>query len=331
MSDGFAKIYTSMLRSTVWVGQKKHVKLTWITMLALADAVGYVSSSIPGLARDAECTIEEVEEALRIFLSPDPYSRTKVQEGRRITEADGGWVIINHKKYRELRSRKAIAHSQAQARYEEKRRQGRQAKALDVAERPEEVTERQPPIRSISDIKHDAPDAQKQKQKQKTGSDHDPPSLRAALAFEPATDSRLGAPKDLSGSARATAPPPSARPIFEPVTATSTIVPIGARSHFVPSDWYPKPRHEVRAVESGLVVEVEVEKFRLHEFEKAYVDWDRGFDRWLIKARQIAETDRFKRQQQSARGGTTTQRLQPDNGVTGWESDELADDDDEVA
>lgn len=73
-------------------------------MLALADRHGEVFASVPGLARRAGVTIDETEKALQCLLSPDPYSRTKDFDGRRIEEIDGGWVLLNHPKYRALMS-----------------------------------------------------------------------------------------------------------------------------------------------------------------------------------------------------------------------------------
>lgn len=72
-------------------------------MLAMADKNGRIWSSIPGLANRARVSIQEAEEALETFLSPDPYSRTPEHEGRRIEPIDGGWALLNHAKYRALR------------------------------------------------------------------------------------------------------------------------------------------------------------------------------------------------------------------------------------
>jgi hypothetical protein len=101
MSYGYTKLFgTALLQSSVWQ-EDLHVKVVWITMLSLADAHGIVSASVPGLARTAGVTIEQCEEALAKFLAPDKYSRTKDYEGRRIAEVDGGWLLLNHKKYRQ--------------------------------------------------------------------------------------------------------------------------------------------------------------------------------------------------------------------------------------
>lgn len=96
----FTKLFGSILDSTVWQ-QPGHVRLVWITMLAMKDIDGVVEASIPGLAKRAGVSIDEAESALAALMAPDPYSRTKDYEGRRIAEVDGGWRVLNHHKYRE--------------------------------------------------------------------------------------------------------------------------------------------------------------------------------------------------------------------------------------
>ena len=73
--------------------------------MALADKNGEVMASIPGLADISRVTLEECEAALTAFLSPDKYSRTKTDEGRRIQEIKGGWFLINHPEYRAMASK----------------------------------------------------------------------------------------------------------------------------------------------------------------------------------------------------------------------------------
>ena len=116
MSDGFVKIYESILQSTIWL-ESPEIKVVWFTMLALKDQEGIVHASIPGLAKTAGVSVEDCETALKKFLSPDPYSRTKDFEGRRIQERDGGWFLINHAKYRDQRTKKQIDDAERQARH----------------------------------------------------------------------------------------------------------------------------------------------------------------------------------------------------------------------
>ncbi|WDS36216.1 hypothetical protein [Pseudoxanthomonas sp.] len=103
MSDTYTKLFSSITESTVW-GEPYATRIVWVTMLAMADASGDVYGAIPGLARRANVTLEEVETALQSFMSPDPYSRTKDDDGRRIVEIAGGWRLINHAKYGSVRN-----------------------------------------------------------------------------------------------------------------------------------------------------------------------------------------------------------------------------------
>jgi len=96
---GYTKLFTEIIMSTVW-REKDHVRLLWITMLALKDRWHVVNASLPGLADSARITIAECEDALKVLSSPDAHSRTKDFEGRRIEECDGGWTILNGEKYR---------------------------------------------------------------------------------------------------------------------------------------------------------------------------------------------------------------------------------------
>jgi len=102
MSITFTKLFSSITESTIWC-EDSDVRVVWITMLAMADKNGRVWSSLPGLAKRAAVTLEKTKEAIELFLSPDEYSRTKNNEGRRIEDIDGGWRLLNHAKYREIR------------------------------------------------------------------------------------------------------------------------------------------------------------------------------------------------------------------------------------
>lgn len=97
---GYTKLFQSIIHSTIW-REPDHVRLIWITMLALADKKGTVEASIPGLADLARVTLEECEEAIEKLKSPDKYSRNQDFDGRRIDETPGGWLLLNHDYYRE--------------------------------------------------------------------------------------------------------------------------------------------------------------------------------------------------------------------------------------
>lgn len=103
MAVAYTKLFNSIITSTIWSEDDK-TRIVWITMLALADKNGEVQGSIPGLARLAGVSVEACGKAIEKFLSPDPHSRTKDDEGRRIEEIDGGWHLLNHDKYRRMAS-----------------------------------------------------------------------------------------------------------------------------------------------------------------------------------------------------------------------------------
>lgn len=96
---GFTKLFASITDSTIWQAPDT-TRIVWITMLAMADQNGYVGASVPGLAARARVSMSDCIAALDTLRSPDEWSRTKDFEGRRITDADGGWRLLNHAKYR---------------------------------------------------------------------------------------------------------------------------------------------------------------------------------------------------------------------------------------
>lgn len=106
----FTKLFSSITESTVW-REPANVRLVWITMLAMADRRGRVWASILGLADRARVPDADCRTAIKTFISPDPDSRTKEHEGRRIEEIDGGWRLLNHEKYRAIRDVEAIKES----------------------------------------------------------------------------------------------------------------------------------------------------------------------------------------------------------------------------
>ena len=110
MNQSFTKLFSSLLESTLWC-EADHIRIVWIAMLAMADRKGQVAASIPGLANRARVTIEQAQSALECFRKPDKYSRTPDNEGRRISDIEGGWQILNYQKYRELRDNEAIKES----------------------------------------------------------------------------------------------------------------------------------------------------------------------------------------------------------------------------
>lgn len=95
----FAKLDAGIIHSSIW-SDPYPARILWITMLAMKDETGFVAVSRPGLIRAANITPEEFNTAIQTLESPDPDSRTDDYEGRRVARIEGGWVILNHEKYR---------------------------------------------------------------------------------------------------------------------------------------------------------------------------------------------------------------------------------------
>lgn len=112
MNDGYNKLFASIVTSTVWQ-ECSDTRVVWTTLLALANKHGEVMGSIPGLANVANVSIEAFERALATFESPDKYSRTTDNEGRRLERIDGGFRLLNHSKYRAILSQESIRASKA--------------------------------------------------------------------------------------------------------------------------------------------------------------------------------------------------------------------------
>lgn len=96
----FAKLDSGIVNSTLWV-QPDDVLRVWIWFLSQADAQGVVRTAAPALALICMKPVDRVREILALLESPDPDSRSDVDEGRRIRKVPGGWQIINYRAYRE--------------------------------------------------------------------------------------------------------------------------------------------------------------------------------------------------------------------------------------
>lgn len=120
---GYAKLFSDIVHSTVW-REDVHTKIVWITMLAMADKHGLVMASIPGLADAARVDLNKCLEALKILSEPDEHSRTKDYEGRRISEIDGGWLLLNYEKFRKRKDdeEQRLATAERVRRYRERMR-----------------------------------------------------------------------------------------------------------------------------------------------------------------------------------------------------------------
>jgi hypothetical protein len=262
VSGGFVKIYGSILRSSVWQ-QPLTTKVVWITMLALADADGVVEASIPGLAATAGVTIEECEGALACFLAPDRYSGSTVDEGRRIQQRRGGWFIINHSHYRELRTEKQVREAE---RIASKRAQAKAAADCNASPSRQHVA-------NVAGV----------------AADPDPdPDLRSPFS-PPCTE-----PADVAPSAGTHTPADAGDPAqgdssTPPVAAVKpkrTRRPKRTRAAEVPlpADWAPTKTHAAYAAKHGLDLELEADGLRGWAEGRTQLSWNGAFSTRLANA-----------------------------------------------
>lgn len=118
MSTGFVKLYGSIIHSSIW-NEPDNVRLVWVTMLAMSTYHGIVEASVGGIAHAARVSKEACEDALARLQAPDPDSRDG-STGERIRRVEGGWEIINHSRYRDMRSPRQVKQALYQRRYEAK-------------------------------------------------------------------------------------------------------------------------------------------------------------------------------------------------------------------
>jgi len=99
----YAKLYSFIVRSSLWLYEPPYVRVLFITMLAIADRDGVIDGTggIPGLADTAKLSPEETEDALRRLMSPDPLRPDQEYEGRRVAALEDGWALLNYPKYRD--------------------------------------------------------------------------------------------------------------------------------------------------------------------------------------------------------------------------------------
>ena len=91
----YVKVHKSMLLSSIW-DEDDHTRIVWVTLLMLADQNGHVAASVTGIAHMARLSFKQTAVAMTKLLSPDPASRSKTEEGRRLVAADRGFTLVNY-------------------------------------------------------------------------------------------------------------------------------------------------------------------------------------------------------------------------------------------
>lgn len=100
----FAKVFSQILDSSI--AEDFTVRHVFMDLLVLADSEGAVDMTAPAIARRTNVPLKIVKNAIEKLSEPDPESRSKTEEGRRIIPIDShrewGWIIVNYAHYRAI-------------------------------------------------------------------------------------------------------------------------------------------------------------------------------------------------------------------------------------
>lgn len=128
-ANGYAPVFNSVFRGTL-CGRWPDLAV-WLTLLPLMDEYGRVDMTHEAIAALTGWPLQLLRNAIEALEQPDPRSRSKAEEGRRLLrldpERDWGWLIVNHGLYREKASgRQQVEDGRNAAkvkRYKERHRQ----------------------------------------------------------------------------------------------------------------------------------------------------------------------------------------------------------------
>lgn len=135
----FVKLYLSRMETSSLWEEPPHARLLFIWFLGQADEDGQVlKMSNETVARVANMPLADVVDGLERLMAPDPRSRSAEYGGRRLVPVDGGgWLVVNAKAYREMRTGKQIYDAERQAKLREKKvkKRGERRKPMTSHER----------------------------------------------------------------------------------------------------------------------------------------------------------------------------------------------------
>jgi hypothetical protein len=104
---GFTKLDEDFFDSSL-VAEGPVATAVFVLLLAKARADGIARVAATVVGGRLGLTAEQTTAAFDVLAAPDPHSRSLEHEGRRIERVDGGWLILNYKKRREMGLREAV-------------------------------------------------------------------------------------------------------------------------------------------------------------------------------------------------------------------------------
>ena len=150
---GYVPLFDSVLDGTLF-GKWPHTGI-WTCLLSQVDKHGVIDMNPNLLAAKIGVPVDLLLSCITDFMQPDPGSRTKDNDGRRLElidpeGRDWGWRVVNHAKYRE----KARKQMHQQVATETGRDADRKRKEREVQNCPDVSGDVRPSTHLISDASH---------------------------------------------------------------------------------------------------------------------------------------------------------------------------------
>src|SRR5882724_3493408 len=105
----FAKVFEQIYDSSI--AEDYNCRRMFMDLLVLADPTGCVDMTLEAISRRTNVPFEEVVKYVTQLCQPDPKSRSKMEEGKRLipmdSKRDWGWLIVNYQHYRKLKDEEA--------------------------------------------------------------------------------------------------------------------------------------------------------------------------------------------------------------------------------
>ena len=130
---GFTKLDEGILQSSIMAEDPTTFKV-WVALMAACKPNGVAPVSPVYIASVCHLKLDDVTKAMKKLSSPDPYSRSKKDDGRRIQEVDHGWRLVNYKYYRRYLYSDS-PDALRQRRHREKKRDSRDTSRMSRNER----------------------------------------------------------------------------------------------------------------------------------------------------------------------------------------------------
>jgi hypothetical protein len=109
VANVFAKVFGQIFDSSI--AEDYNCRRMFMDLLVLADSDGVVDMTPEAISRRTNVPINEVAKYLTELCQPDPLSRSKMHEGKRLVPLDSkrewGWHIVNYEHYRKIRDEEA--------------------------------------------------------------------------------------------------------------------------------------------------------------------------------------------------------------------------------